>query len=104
MGNTHTGRYPVFLLVSENMSNVELSDRSQELVSRFSSTEPKTNVGVLEVAHSIFNRWRPLNRSNELYIEINHVVNTFGQPFLQLLAVGSSQKKAQAKIEEEKRR
>ncbi|KAG6001996.1 hypothetical protein E4U54_000965 [Claviceps lovelessii] len=63
---------------------------TQELVSRFSSTEPKTNVGVLEVAHSIFNRWRPLNRSNELYIEINHVVNTFGQPFLQLLATTDS--------------
>lgn len=58
---------------------------TQELVSRFSSNDPKTNVGVLEVAHSIFNRWRPLNRSDELYIEINHVVNTFGQPFVQLL-------------------
>ncbi|GAO17259.1 hypothetical protein UVI_02061050 [Ustilaginoidea virens] len=60
---------------------------TQELVSRFSATDPKINVGVLEVAHSIFNRWRPLNRSDELYIEINHVVNTFGQPFIQLLAI-----------------
>ncbi|KAG6026777.1 hypothetical protein E4U19_002414 [Claviceps sp. Clav32 group G5] len=63
---------------------------TQQLVSRFSSTDPRTNVGVLEVAHSIFNRWRPLNQSNELYIEINHVVNTFGQPFLQLFATTDS--------------
>ncbi|KAF7545040.1 hypothetical protein G7046_g9652 [Stylonectria norvegica] len=56
-----------------------------DLVSRFSATEPKINVGVLEVAHSIFQRWRPLFRTDELYMEINHVIETFGQPFLQLL-------------------
>ncbi|KAK2590053.1 importin-alpha export receptor [Conoideocrella luteorostrata] len=54
---------------------------TQELVSRFSSSDPKTNVGVLEVAHSIFSRWRPLERTNDLYTEINHVIHTFGQPF-----------------------
>ncbi|KAJ6438573.1 chromosome segregation protein Cse1 [Purpureocillium lavendulum] len=58
---------------------------TQELVSRFSNTDPKINIGVLEVAHSIFARWRPLLRTDELYIEINHVINTFGQPFVQLL-------------------
>lgn len=59
----------------------------QELVSRFSATDPKINAGVLEVAHSIFARWRPLTRTDELYIEINHVVQTFGQAFFQLLVV-----------------
>ncbi|KAM3504622.1 hypothetical protein MY10362_003440 [Beauveria mimosiformis] len=58
---------------------------TQDLVSRFSVTDPKINVGVLEVAHSIFNRWRPLGKTDELYIEINHVLQTFGQPFFQLL-------------------
>ncbi|KJZ80577.1 hypothetical protein HIM_00427 [Hirsutella minnesotensis 3608] len=58
---------------------------TQELVSRFSASDPKINRGVLEVAHSIFARWRPLMRTDELYTEINHVISTFGQPFVQLL-------------------
>jgi hypothetical protein len=58
----------------------------QDLVSRFSTTDPKVNIGVLEVAHSIFVRWRPLFRTDELYTEINHVITTFDQPFVQLLA------------------
>lgn len=61
---------------------------TQDLVGRFSASDPKVNVGVLEVAHSIFARWRPLFRTDELYTEINHVITTFGQPFLQLLMVG----------------
>ncbi|PHH71752.1 hypothetical protein CDD80_5012 [Ophiocordyceps camponoti-rufipedis] len=58
---------------------------TQDLVSRFSASDPKVNVGVLEVAHSIFARWRPLMRSDELYTEINHVITTFGEPFVKLL-------------------
>ncbi|PHH89256.1 hypothetical protein CDD83_6391 [Cordyceps sp. RAO-2017] len=58
---------------------------TQDLVNKFSSTDPKVNIGVLEVAHSIFARWRPLMRTDELYTEINHVISTFGQPFVQLL-------------------
>lgn len=65
----------------------ELTFAPQDLVSRFSATDPKINVGVLEVAHSIFNRWRPLSKTDELYIEINHVLQTFGQSFFQLLVV-----------------
>ncbi|KAI9876871.1 MAG: importin-alpha export receptor, partial [Watsoniomyces obsoletus] len=34
------------------------------------------------VAHSIFGRWRPLFRSDELYTEVNHVLAKFTQPFL----------------------
>ncbi|PHH78008.1 hypothetical protein CDD82_3265 [Ophiocordyceps australis] len=59
---------------------------TQDLVSRLSSTDPKINIGVLEVAHTIFARWRPLTRTNELYTEINHVISTFGEPFIKLLA------------------
>ncbi|KAJ6028413.1 hypothetical protein N7540_003989 [Penicillium herquei] len=55
-----------------------------DLVSKLSPENPTVNIGVLQVAHSIFKRWRPLFQSNELYIEINHVLNKFGNPFLAL--------------------
>lgn len=59
----------------------------QDLVSRLTPDNAKVNIGVLEVAHSIFRRWRPLFSSDELYTEINHVLAKFGQPYVQLLIV-----------------
>lgn len=59
----------------------------QDLVSRLTVDDPVVNNGVLQVAHSIFKRWRPLFRSDDLYIEINHVLTKFGGPFLTLLEV-----------------
>ncbi|TVY84129.1 Importin alpha re-exporter, partial [Lachnellula suecica] len=56
-----------------------------DLVSRLTPDNPKVNIGVLEVAHSIFKRWRPLFSSDDLYTEINHVLSKFGEPFVQLL-------------------
>ena len=44
-----------------------------------------TNKGVLTVAHSIFKRWRPLFRSDELFLEIKLVLDVFTAPFLNLL-------------------
>lgn len=55
-----------------------------DLVSRLTADNLSVNTGVLQVAHSIFGRWRPLFRSDELYSEVNHVVSKFGQPFLSL--------------------
>ena len=55
-----------------------------DLVSRLTPDNLKANTGVLQVAHSIFGRWRPLFRSDELFEEVNHVVTRFGQPFLSL--------------------
>ncbi|KAL2828225.1 CAS/CSE protein [Aspergillus cavernicola] len=55
-----------------------------DLVSKLQPDNPPANNGVLQVAHSIFKRWRPLFRSDELYIEINHVLDKFTQPFLAL--------------------
>ncbi|KAJ5936811.1 hypothetical protein N7466_003261 [Penicillium verhagenii] len=55
-----------------------------DLVSKLSPSNPTVNIGVLQVAHSIFKRWRPLFQSNDLYIEINHVLEKFGTPFLAL--------------------
>lgn len=62
-----------------------------DLVSRLTSDNAKVNIGVLEVAHSIFKRWRPLFASDDLYTEINHVLSKFGTPFVQLLASTDSQ-------------
>ncbi|KKA27869.1 hypothetical protein TD95_003231 [Thielaviopsis punctulata] len=62
-----------------------------DLVSRFSATDHKVNIGVLEVAHSIFQRWRPLFKSDGLYREINHVISTFGEPFVKLLITTNNQ-------------
>ena len=53
-----------------------------DLVSRLTADNIEVNTGVLQVAHSIFGRWRPLFMSDELYAEVNHVVQKFGQPFL----------------------
>ncbi|KAI1075276.1 chromosome segregation protein [Whalleya microplaca] len=72
----------------------------QDLVSRLSPDNYKINNGVLEVAHSIFVRWRPLYRSDELYIEINHVLNTFAIPFLTLLSATDRQIDAHANDKE----
>ncbi|KAK5083170.1 importin-alpha export receptor [Lithohypha guttulata] len=55
-----------------------------DLVSRLTADNIKVNTGVLQVAHSIFGRWRPLFRSDELYAEVNHVIQKFGSPFLTL--------------------
>ncbi|KAK8199919.1 CAS/CSE protein [Phyllosticta capitalensis] len=57
----------------------------EDLASRLTPNDAKVNNGVLQVAHSIFKRWRPLFRTDELFTEINHVLQRFSQPFLQLL-------------------
>ncbi|KAI0167025.1 putative mportin-alpha export receptor [Hypoxylon sp. FL1284] len=71
-----------------------------DLVSRLSPDNYKVNNGVLEVAHSIFIRWRPLFPSDGLYTEINHVLNTFAVPFLNLLSATDQQIEAHANDKE----
>lgn len=56
-----------------------------DLVSRLTPDNATVNIGVLRVAHSIFRRWRPLFRSDDLFTEINHVLQKLGGPFLQLM-------------------
>ena len=53
-----------------------------DLVSRLNPQDLTVNIGVFQVAHSIFARWRPLFRSDDLYTEVNHVLSKFTQPFL----------------------
>ena len=56
-----------------------------DLVSRLTPDNALVNNGVLQVAHSIFRRWRPLFRSDALFTEINHVLSKFSTPFLTVL-------------------
>jgi exportin-2 (importin alpha re-exporter) len=51
-------------------------------VSRLTPDNTVVNAGVLQVAHSIFKRWRPLFQSDALYTEINFVLQRFGPAFL----------------------
>ncbi|KAL6950231.1 hypothetical protein ACO0QE_000907 [Hanseniaspora vineae] len=55
-----------------------------DLVSKLSNDDMVTNKGVLTVAHSIFKRWRALFRSDDLFLEIQMVLDLFSVPFLQL--------------------
>lgn len=61
-----------------------------DLVRQLSPTDPKINVGVLEVAHSVFQKWRPLFQSNALYMEINHVLNIFAMPYIEMLKLADT--------------
>lgn len=56
-----------------------------DLVSRLTADNHVVNAGVLQVAHSIFSRWRPLFRSDELFTEVNHVLSKFATPYMSLL-------------------
>ncbi|KAK0720680.1 CAS/CSE protein [Lasiosphaeris hirsuta] len=64
---------------------------TKDLVSRLSPTDYKITNGVLEVAHSIFQRWRPLFQSNDLNREVLHVVESFGDSFIQMLEIADRQ-------------
>ncbi|KAH0557015.1 hypothetical protein GP486_005197 [Trichoglossum hirsutum] len=55
-----------------------------DLVSRLTPDNATINNGVLQVAHSIFKRWRPLFRSDDLFTEVNFVLGKFGAPYLTL--------------------
>jgi exportin-2 (importin alpha re-exporter) len=57
---------------------------SQQLVASLSPADYSINIGVLQTAHSIFNQWRSLVRSDELFSEIILVLGKFMTPFLQL--------------------
>ncbi|KAN0094806.1 CAS/CSE protein, C-terminus domain containing protein [Tylopilus felleus] len=59
-------------------------DLIDQLVLSLSPTEYNINLGVLETAHSIFRHWRSQVRSDELYTEINLVLDRFVTPFLGL--------------------
>lgn len=48
---------------------------------------------MLHIAHSVFKRWRPKFRSDELFLEIKYVLELFCQPYLALFQALSLFKK-----------
>lgn len=70
------------------IADSDFPDRWQDLVSslvsRLSPQDMVTNNGILTVAHSIFKKWRPLFRSDELFTEIQLVLTQFTEPYKQL--------------------
>ncbi|KAK5779823.1 importin-alpha export receptor PWA37_001820 [Arxiozyma heterogenica] len=66
-------------------------DLLQDLSGKLSPDDMVLNKGVLTVAHSIFKRWRPLFRSDELFLEIKMVLDVFTVPFLNLLKLVDEQ-------------
>ena len=42
---------------------------------------------MLQIAHSVFKRWRPKFRTDELFSEIKYVLDLFCQPYLALFQV-----------------
>lgn len=54
------------------------------LVTKLSLTDFVNNKAILLVSHLIFKKWRPLFRSDELFLEIKLVLEKFVEPFLKL--------------------
>lgn len=80
------------LQIGESISLIAESEFPQlwstlidELVEKLSMDDLIINKGVLKVAHSIFKRWRPLFRSDELFLEIKMVLDKFSIPFMSML-------------------
>ncbi|TFK20990.1 importin alpha re-exporter [Coprinopsis marcescibilis] len=63
---------------------IKWTDLIDQLVVSLSLTDYNVNVGVLETAHSIYRNWRSQVRSDELFTEINIVLDKFVTPFLGL--------------------
>ncbi|KAF9962476.1 importin-alpha export receptor [Mortierella alpina] len=55
-----------------------------ELVSKLNPNDYVTNNGLLQTAHSIFQRWRPLYPSDNLYTEIKIALESFTEPYRQV--------------------
>uniref|UniRef100_A0A8C9SDI2 Exportin-2 n=1 Tax=Scleropages formosus TaxID=113540 RepID=A0A8C9SDI2_SCLFO len=59
-------------------------DLLREMVNRFQSRDFNIINGVLRTAHSLFKRYRHEFKSNELWMEIKLVLDTFAQPLTEL--------------------
>jgi exportin-2 (importin alpha re-exporter) len=71
-------------LIAESDFPHNWTDLVDNLVNKLSLTDFVNNKAILLVSHSIFKKWRPLFRSDELFLEIKTVLDKFTQPFLQL--------------------
>lgn len=59
----------------------------QDIVGRFNPADLVTTNAMLQIAHSVFKRWRPKFRTDELFSEIKYVLDIFCQPYLALFQV-----------------
>lgn len=58
------------------------NDLVPTLISKLDINQPEQSNAVLDVTHAIFERWRPLERSDALFLEIQMVLDQFTQPYL----------------------
>lgn len=72
-------------IIAESDFPLNWSNLIDDLVSKLSPDDFVLNKGILLVAHSIFKKWRPLFRSDELFLEIKMVLEKFAEPFLAIL-------------------
>ncbi|KAJ3146665.1 importin-alpha export receptor [Geranomyces variabilis] len=56
-----------------------------ELLSKISPVDHAGNIGLLQIAHSTFKRYRAAVRSNALFTEIKFVIDQFATAFLELV-------------------
>ena len=59
----------------------------QDIIGRFNPTDLVTTNAMLQIAHSVFKRWRPKFRTDELFSEIKYVLELFCKPYLALFQV-----------------
>ncbi|KAK6200088.1 CAS specific exportin for Srp1p required for accurate mitotic chromosome segregation [Scheffersomyces amazonensis] len=71
-------------LIAESDFPQNWSTLIDQLVAKLSLTDFITNRAILDVSHSIFKKWRPLFRSDELFLEIKLVLEKYTDPFLKL--------------------
>ncbi|KAK9897295.1 putative importin-alpha export receptor [Cystobasidium minutum MCA 4210] len=63
---------------------LQWADLVNQLISNFSTDNFIVNNAVLQTAHAIFRRWRSQFRSDELFTEIKHVLDSFCEPYMSL--------------------
>ena len=71
-------------LIAESDFPQNWPDLIDILVQKLSLTDFVNNKAILLVSHSIFKKWKPLFRSDDLFLEIKLVLDKFVEPFLKL--------------------
>ncbi|CAG8633479.1 3139_t:CDS:10, partial [Ambispora leptoticha] len=71
-------------IIAENDFPHQWKNLMQQLISKFNAENFAQNNAVLETLHSIFKRYRYEFRSDELYTQINSVLDQICEPYFQL--------------------
>ncbi|KAI8149148.1 Cse1-domain-containing protein [Fennellomyces sp. T-0311] len=59
----------------------------EQLIARLSPTDYNVNNGILQIAHSVFKRWRSQFSSDSLLMDVKYVLDRFCEPYLQLVQI-----------------